>query len=912
MQKLFDISYYNNFGAGGFNHIPGQRFVRRAADRSLLASLPDAPFGNDVHYWLFGFAFTGMANLPVTTFDVGRAGDGESVQHCRLVPDAWYAVDDLVEQADGKTIVAVIDVGYLGSLFDPRPILAALKRLLVRQPVTCHFLWRDGQAGAVRRWTRTEFAAFLQGSGFELVQTLEMPEGETLFHAHLSVEYYCRYLEELGLSSHLLKADFLLITTEDASLQRTGGIGTYVANVKRLNPLCVVLFAATGAEIGEVGNKTVIAERILGHPSHEQMFEGDGLLEAVRLILYTLPCLKVCEFQDYLSIGFRLVQAKKVGGLPASLGLRVFLHGNLDYVKYGIGTRDVAVYGSDDVRSAVKDRFIFGQVDQVKAPSRYLLELMCQEYGYALHNPVVQRLPFDLDQVGEMPTHFACKRPKKLAYIGKFSPLKGWPDFLQALERLRGSPCLREISQLIMLCPGNLATEDRARIEAVLPCTHHHLSHAEMIRFLVDNRDDTLFVVPSGSESYSFVFLELILTGCRVVGYRRGGALEVVSDDAYIDQFFAAPNPVDLAGRIEAVLNEDPAAHVSIVAQATQNVWARQRQINRMFQTTDPIETGKRPNWPSDWLDDVSVSTPVYNTPISFLQELAASLRASSIAVREWILVNDGSAPDYARDLQVFVDTCADLNTRLVHQSNKGLAGARNRGLAESSTRLTYFMDSDDLFLPHTLAHAALAMAIQPDPLLAVSGFPVYFRSVETLPSTVQPYRSGEYWKPLGIAEARTLAIRQNEFIPASTMMNTGMARKAGGWDESDRATWEDWAFYLKAAWSGHAFLLMPWPGYLYRNTPGSMSKTYNQFFGVRRLVRNFPLLDRFEANALIGLIQSRRDHSPSLDSEAAHLRKELDAIYRSNSWKLTRPLRSIRRIWSEVRLRLNAFMLKR
>src|SRR5690606_2255386 len=161
MHHLFDISYYNNFGAGGFNHIPGQRFVRRAADRSVLSTRPDAPIGKDRNYRMFGVDFTGTANLPVSTFDGGRAGDGESVQHCRLVPDAWYAVDDLLEQADGKTIVAVIDVGYLGSLFDPRPILAALKRLLVRQPVTCHFLWRDGQAGAVRRRTSTEFAAYL-------------------------------------------------------------------------------------------------------------------------------------------------------------------------------------------------------------------------------------------------------------------------------------------------------------------------------------------------------------------------------------------------------------------------------------------------------------------------------------------------------------------------------------------------------------------------------------------------------------------------------------------------------------------------------------------------------------------------------------------------------------------------------
>lgn len=912
MYHLFSVSYYNNFGAGEFNHIPSQRFFRRAADGSFLASLPAAPTGDDVHYWLFGFAFTGVANLPVMTFDVGRAGVGESAKHCRLVSDAWYAVDDLMEQADDKTIVAVIDVGYLGSLFDPRPILTALKRLMARQTVTCYFVWRDEKAGSVRHWSRMEFAAFIEGSGFELVQKLEMPEGETLFHARLSVEYYRRYLERLKLSPHLLMADFLLITTEDASLQRTGGIGTYVANVKRLNPHCVVLFAATGAEIHEVGNNTVIAERIVGHPSHEQMFEGDGLLEAVRLMLYTLPCLKVCEFQDYHSIGFRLVQARKVGGLPASLGLRVFLHGNLDYVKYGIGTQDVAAYGPDDVRSVVKDRFIFENVDQVKVPSRYLLELMSQEYGYILHNPVVQRLPFDLDQLGEMPTRFVCKRPVKLVYIGKFSPLKGWPDFLQALERLRGSPCLAEISQLILLCPGNLAAEDRARIEAVQPCTHHHLSHAEMIRFLADNRDDTLFVVPSGGENYPFVFLELILMGCRVVGYRRGGALEVVGDDTYIDQFFAAPNPVDLAGKIEAVLREDPAAHAGIVAQATQNLWARQRQINRMFQTTDPIETGKRPQWQPDWLDDVSVATPVYNTPISFLQELAASLRASSIAVREWILVNDGSTPDYGRELQAFVDTCGDLNTRLVHQSNKGLAGARNRGLAESCTRLTYFMDSDDLFLPHTLAHAALAMAIQPVPLLAVSGFPVYFRSLETLPPTVQPYRSGEYWKPLGIAQARTLAIQQNEFIASSAMVNTEVARKAGGWDESDRSTWEDWAFYLKAAWSGYSFLLLPWPGYLYRNTPGSMSKTYNQFFGVRRLVRNLPLLDRFEANALIGLIQSSRHHRPKINSEADHLRKELDDIYRSKSWRITRRLRDIRRFFSRIRARFNSYAMKR
>ena len=90
------------------------------------------------------------------------------------------------------------------------------------------------------------------------------------------------------------------------------------------------------------------------------------------------------------------------------------------------------------------------------------------------------------------------------------------------------------------------------------------------------------------------------------------------------------------------------------------------------------------------------------------------------------------------------------------------------------------------------------------------------------------------------------------------------------------------------------------------------MSKTYNQFFGVRRLVRNFPILDRFESNALFGLIQSSLDHTPALNSEVAHLRKELNAIHCSSSWRLTRPLRDIRRVMAKLRARFYLFMGRR
>lgn len=65
---------------------------------------------------------------------------------------------------------------------------------------------------------------------------------------------------------------------------------------------------------------------------------------------------------------------------------------------------------------------------------------------------------------------------------------------------------------------------------------------------------------------------------------------------------------------------------------------------------------------------------------------------------------------------------------------------------------------------------------------------------------------------------------------------------------------WEDWALFSRLAWSGKRFSIVPESGFLYRNTPGSMSKTYSRYFGRRRLVRNIPGLTRLDANIAMSL----------------------------------------------------------
>jgi hypothetical protein len=124
---------------------------------------------------------------------------------------------------------------------------------------------------------------------------------------------YQRYLESLGLLHSALQADFLLVTTEDASLKPTGGIGTYVANIKRFNDRCVTLFCDLDPSVEAKDGRTILVRSVIEHLSWEQMIDGPGLIEAIKVVLFTLPNLRICEFQDYLSLGFRIVQAKKTG-----------------------------------------------------------------------------------------------------------------------------------------------------------------------------------------------------------------------------------------------------------------------------------------------------------------------------------------------------------------------------------------------------------------------------------------------------------------------------------------------------------------------------------------------------------------------------------------------------------------------
>lgn len=89
-----------------------------------------------------------------------------------------------------------------------------------------------------------------------------------------------------------------------------------------------------------------------------------------------------------------------------------------------------------------------------------------------------------------------------------------------------------------------------------------------------------------------------------------------------------------------------------------------------------------------------SIIVPVYNTPEAYLRQCILSLKNQTYTDIEIILVNDGSTHDCERICDEFANL--DERIRVIHQENKGVSTARNRGIDVASKPWILFVDPDD------------------------------------------------------------------------------------------------------------------------------------------------------------------------------------------------------------------------
>ncbi|MCC0179229.1 glycosyltransferase family 2 protein [Waterburya agarophytonicola K14] len=95
----------------------------------------------------------------------------------------------------------------------------------------------------------------------------------------------------------------------------------------------------------------------------------------------------------------------------------------------------------------------------------------------------------------------------------------------------------------------------------------------------------------------------------------------------------------------------------------------------------------------------VSVIIPVYNVENYIAQTINSVL--SQTYTNFEVLIIDDESPDRS------IEICQQFNDpriKIIHQQNRGLAGARNTGIRHAQGDYLAFLDSDDLWLPEKLA----------------------------------------------------------------------------------------------------------------------------------------------------------------------------------------------------------------
>jgi glycosyltransferase involved in cell wall biosynthesis/SAM-dependent methyltransferase len=179
----------------------------------------------------------------------------------------------------------------------------------------------------------------------------------------------------------------------------------------------------------------------------------------------------------------------------------------------------------------------------------------------------------------------------------------------------------------------------------------------------------------------------------------------------------------------------------------------------------------------------VGVVITTYNHA-HFLAESLASACRQARQPDAVIVVDDGSSDDPAAVVSRFP------GARLIRQDNRGLAAARNAGLAALSTTFVVFLDADDRLAPQAIALGLACFGRAPDCGFVYGGF-TYIDG--------DGNETGSRYDPPG--EEPYLALLRRNFIAmhATVLYRRQALLEAGGFDETLRRC-EDYDVYLRMA----------------------------------------------------------------------------------------------------------------
>lgn len=185
-------------------------------------------------------------------------------------------------------------------------------------------------------------------------------------------------------------------------------------------------------------------------------------------------------------------------------------------------------------------------------------------------------------------------------------------------------------------------------------------------------------------------------------------------------------------------------------------------------------------------MSKVSVIIPTYNREKVILDSLKSVVN-QSLAPDEIIIVDDGSTDNTKKVVEEYIRG-VDIPCKLIdNRRAKGVSGARNTGILESTGELLAFLDSDDLWLPKKLEEQVAVIGNHGLCYCDHYFFIEYFSEKIAARKNI-PLKQGEFLLEL---------LKSSFLIPSSVIVTRDKVLEVGMFQEELR-TGEDFAFFLK------------------------------------------------------------------------------------------------------------------
>jgi glycosyltransferase involved in cell wall biosynthesis len=244
----------------------------------------------------------------------------------------------------------------------------------------------------------------------------------------------------------------------------------------------------------------------------------------------------------------------------------------------------------------------------------------------------------------------------------------------------------------------------------------------------------------------------------------------------------------------------------------------------------------------------VSVVVPVFNGA-KYIKNAVENVLGQTYKNIEIIVVDDGSVDHTKKEIEYFIKQGA---IKYIYQSNKGLAGARNTGIKNSTGEFIKFFDCDDLLYPEQIERQVHQLENKSDKTVSITDYQLEFESKNK--KTVH----------IGMGTGSQLArfIESNLGPVHAYLAHRGLVKGINGFDEN-LSSCEDTDFWLRALLHGCVIERLEYTGCCYRILGESMSSSAEKHFLQRCKVFEklnqalLPGLDRLPGDVLDQLLKS-------------------------------------------------------